>query len=302
MVEHSFGGPWTERKLRCLRDYLKAYRTIFTGNQKARYFSTWYVDAFAGTGSRTPTRPAGSTLERFFADAYDYDDAEAAAEAKEYQDGSAKIALGLSSPFDNYLFIEKSKTRVAELQSAIQAGFPLLYPRCHFREGDANTELRGWCAARNWNKERAVVFLDPYGMQVEWTTIETLAATKGVDLWYLFPGIARLLRRDGNIDEAWQKRLDILLGTDTWRTRFFQTRQRHGLFGDFEEVQRDVTEQAIQEFIHERLETCFGKKKVAKGLILRNSKASPLYFLCFAASNDRGAGPALKIANSILDD
>jgi hypothetical protein len=23
MVEHSFGGPWTERKLKCLRDYLR---------------------------------------------------------------------------------------------------------------------------------------------------------------------------------------------------------------------------------------------------------------------------------------
>jgi hypothetical protein len=40
MVEHSFGGPWTERKLKCLRDYLTAYRTIFTGNAKARYFRT----------------------------------------------------------------------------------------------------------------------------------------------------------------------------------------------------------------------------------------------------------------------
>jgi hypothetical protein len=38
MVEHSFGGPWTERKLKCLRDYLSAYRTIFTGNPRARYF------------------------------------------------------------------------------------------------------------------------------------------------------------------------------------------------------------------------------------------------------------------------
>ncbi len=43
MVDHSFGGPWTERKLKCLRDYLSAYRTIFTFNEKARYFRTWYV-------------------------------------------------------------------------------------------------------------------------------------------------------------------------------------------------------------------------------------------------------------------
>lgn len=225
MVEQSFGGPWTERKLKCLQDYLNAYRTIFTGNPRARYFRTWYVDAFAGTGSRSTPRPSRSSSGEGFFEIYDD------AEAQEYQDGSAKIALGLSSPFDNYLFIEKSKARVTELQSAIRAEFPQLYARCHFRAGDANAELKGWCAERNWSKDRAVVFLDPYGMQVEWGSVETLAATKGVDLWYLFPGIARLLRRDGNIPEAWKKRLDVLLGTDAWQTRFFRRSGSKGSFG-----------------------------------------------------------------------
>jgi len=299
MVEHSFGGPWTERKLQCLRDYLTAYRKIFDANRKARYFRTWYVDAFAGTGSRSNPRQTGSPREGFFSDTYEDQDVET--QAQEYQDGSAKIALGLPSPFQNYLFIEKSKACAAELQSVIQAEFPNLYARCCFRPGDANTELKDWCADRDWTKERAVVFLDPYGMQVEWTTVQTIAATKGIDLWYLFPGIARLLRRDGNIDEAWQNRLDSLFGTDAWRTRFFRTRKRRGLFGDFEETQRTATEGAIRDFIHERLATCFGQK-VARGIVLRNSKSSPLYFLCFAASNERGAKAALEIANSILDD
>jgi hypothetical protein len=43
MVDHTFGGVWTERKLKCLRKYLEAYRTIFTSNPRARYFRTWYV-------------------------------------------------------------------------------------------------------------------------------------------------------------------------------------------------------------------------------------------------------------------
>ena len=49
MIEHVFGGDWTEDKLRRLREYLIAYRHIFTGNPRAAYFKTWYVDAFAGT-------------------------------------------------------------------------------------------------------------------------------------------------------------------------------------------------------------------------------------------------------------
>jgi three-Cys-motif partner protein len=288
MVEHSFGGPWTERKLKCLRDYLCAYRTIFTGNEKARYFRTWYVDAFAGTGSRSA---ADLPL-------LDIDDD---AEARAYQDGSARIALGLPSPFDQYLFIEKSRRHAGELRRVITTDYTQLDNRCEIRTGEANTEIRKWCAERDWTKERAVVFLDPYGMQVEWATIQILAATKGIDLWYLFPGIARLLRLDGGFDEKWAARLDILLGTDAWRTRFFQKEMRTDLFGDIEKLERTATETAIESFIHERLATCFGKN-VGRGLILRNSKRSPLYFLCFAASNERGAKAALNIANSILDD
>ena len=289
MVDHVFGGPWTERKLKCLRDYLTAYRTIFTGNERARYFRTWYVDAFAGTGSRTAT--ADLPL-------LDIDDD---AEAREYQEGSARIALGLPSPFHEYLFVEKSRKRADELRRVIRADYASIDKSCEIRTGEANAEIRKWCAERDWKKERAVVFLDPYGMQVEWKTIQTLAATKGVDLWYLFPGIARLLRHDGKVDEKWGARLDVLLGTDTWRTRFFQKEIRTDLFGEVENVERTVTETAIEGFIHERLATCFGKN-IGRGLILRNSKRSPLYFLCFAASNERGAKAALSIANSILDD
>jgi three-Cys-motif partner protein len=290
VAEHSFGGPWTERKLKCLRDYLNAYRTIFTANPRARYFRTWYVDAFAGTGSRS-TAAADMPLLDIYNDA----------EAQAYQEGSAKIALGLSSPFDRYLFIEKARTRANELRRVIKSEFLPLDNRCELRSGEANAELRKWCSQRDWSKERAVVFLDPYGMQVEWWTIETLAATKGIDLWYLFPGIARLLPRDGNIPEPWRNRLDALLGAGTWPARFLQTVTQPGLFGNTENVERRVSDAAVGDFIRERLATCFGNK-VASTLILRNSKSSPLYYLCFAASNERGAGPALRIANSILGD
>jgi three-Cys-motif partner protein len=294
MIEHVFGGDWTEIKLARLAKYLAAYRTIFTGNTRARHFTTWYVDAFAGTGSRSSGEAAGSSLvlsEDVYQDA----------ETSRYRDGSARIALGLQSPFDHYLFIEKSRNRVNELRTMIEKDFTTLLPRCDLGQGDANGLLCAWCKERDWRKERAVVFLDPYGMQVEWSTIEALGATKGIDLWYLFPlGVARLLKRDGNIDEAWQKRLDTLFGTDAWRTRFYQTRMTQDLFGDREEIERNATVENIQGFIQERLATCFSK--VADGLVLRNSKSSPLYSLCFAAANERGGKTALKIAQSILDD
>lgn len=291
MNEHTFGGNWTEDKLERLGKYLTTYRTIFVSNEKAKHFRTWYVDAFAGTGSRN--EPSTPTAPDMFDDVY--------LETSGFRDGSARIALQLANPFDNYLFIEKSKARVGELQQVVATDFAPRLPRCSFLHGEANALLQQWCKERDWKKDRAVVFLDPYGMQVEWSTIQALGATKGVDLWYLFPlgvGVSRMLPRDGKITDAWSKRLDLIFGTHDWYNRFYQKNTTVGLFDEIETLERDAPEEKINAFIHERLGSAFFK--VAKGLVLRNSKSSPLYLLCFAASNERGAPVAIRIAQSIL--
>lgn len=55
----------------------------------------------------------------------------------------------------------------------------------------------------------------------------------------------------------------------------------------------------IGKFFIERLETVF--TKVAQNpLLLYNSKNVPIYLLCFAAGNPRGAPTAVKIAQDIL--
>jgi three-Cys-motif partner protein len=293
MIEHVFGGDWTEEKLRRLHEYLAAYRAIFSGSQKASFFKTWYVDAFAGTGTRSSGQPQHLPL--------DPDEAQSDADASRYRDGSAKIALGLDSPFDRYLFIEKSKARAEELKTMIAEKYPSLMSRCEIRQTDANAALSSWCKARNWKKERAVVFLDPYGMQVEWNTVDVLGATKAVDLWYLFPlGVARMLTKDGVIEKSWQDRLDILFGTGNWREYFYKTTTERGLFGDFDRVTRDATVRNILDYIEGRLKTSF--TAVAPSLVLKNSKSSPLFALCFAVGNQRGAPIAIRIAKSILKD
>jgi three-Cys-motif partner protein len=290
MLDHIFGGEWTEAKLACLRAYLEQYRAIFTVNPRARYFTTWYVDAFAGTGSRTTSNQRNT----------DFEEIEIDPEASAYLAGSAMIALGIQSPFDRYLFIEKSKAKSDELKAEIAKKFPLLLPRCEFRQNDANAAISDWCKQRNWKKDRAVVFLDPFGMQVNWETVKLLGGTEGIDLWYLFPFIARLLKHDGNIEETWRNRLDTLFGTDDWYSFFYKRAVETDLFGSYEITQRDATAANIQQYIKDRLETCFAE--VAPSLILRNSKQSPLFALCFAASNKRGAPIALRIASSILKD
>jgi three-Cys-motif partner protein len=49
MLNQEFGGDWTQQKLQILDKYLTAYCQIFRQNERAKFFKTIYVDAFAGT-------------------------------------------------------------------------------------------------------------------------------------------------------------------------------------------------------------------------------------------------------------
>lgn len=54
------------------------------------------------------------------------------------------------------------------------------------RNEDSNKVLLELCD-KDWSKHRAIVFLDPYAMEAEWSTIEAIAKTEAIDLWILFP-------------------------------------------------------------------------------------------------------------------
>ena len=55
------------------------------------------------------------------------------------------------------------------------------FPFCH-----GNQKLLAFAQSTDWKTHRAVVFLDPYGMQVEWKTIQALGQTEAVDLRFCF--------------------------------------------------------------------------------------------------------------------
>lgn len=164
------------------------------------------------------------------------------------------------------------------------------------------TPLSSALCEKNWDKHRAVLFLDPYGMQVEWATIEAVAATKAIDLWLLFPlGVAvnRLLTRDGQIPEGWRRRLNLLLGTTDWDNDFYEVESVSTLFGEKEQRVKRATTGSIGRYFNNRLKSIFaGVAEEPKVLV--NSSNCPLYLLCFAAGNAKGAPIALKIANHLL--
>ncbi|MGD1044819.1 MAG: three-Cys-motif partner protein TcmP [Bacteroidota bacterium] len=283
-ASHNFGGNWTEEKLKRIRKYLVAYATIM--NKQAFRFA--YIDAFAGTGYRTVKQ---NEIDDFLFPEF------AECETKSFLDGSARIALQVKPRFTKYLFVERDSEKVNVLEN-LRKEFPALGKDIGIVNQDANAYLQDLCLHYSWQKSRAVLFLDPYGMQVTWNTIEAIAKTKAIDLWLLFPlGVAvnRLLKKDGKINAGFRKRLDQMFGTTDWFKHFYSVKTRTSLFGEERGLEKTGNFDTIGNYFVSRLKEVF-PKVAEKPLALRNSKNNPLYLLCFASTNS----VALKIARDVL--
>jgi three-Cys-motif partner protein len=294
---HTFGGVWTDAKLDALRRYLQAYNTALQHKPtKDRPFTRLYVDAFAGSGERAARKRASSEPEGFSLFT-DQDEVELDAEVKK---GSTVIALETSPPFHRYIFIEKNVGRAAELET-LRTQFPdrtiAVLPK------DANEALCSIAASTEWRGTRALVFIDPYGMQVSWATLEALARTKAVDVALLFPTgpLNRMLKREGDIPESWQRRIDDHLGCTNWRDAFYAQRTTRDLFGDVAEGKKTATIEGLRQFAEKRFAEVF-PWVCPDALPLVNSKGSVLYHLFMMCANPaKPAGDlAMRLARSAV--
>jgi three-Cys-motif partner protein len=288
--QQEFGGSWTQYKLEALGKYLRAYTTIFKKNLRARYYSISYVDAFAGTG--TLQRPELNAFAELLPNLRENEE--------KYRKGSVRRALEVEPPFDKYLFIEKSATKCDELR-AIAAEFASR--KIEIVNEDANNAILGWCRSLDSKRERAVVFLDPFGASVKWKVIVALGQTRAVDLWVLFPysAINRMLVRDSKPPAAWANRLTEVFGTSEWEQAFYSTTEWPSLLDEMEtitSVHKSADYRSITTFFVQRLKREF--LAVSNPLPLHNSNGSLLFMLFFAAGNERSAKTGLKIANSIV--
>jgi three-Cys-motif partner protein len=112
--------------------------------------------------------------------------------------------------------------------------------------------------------------------------------------------VNRLLTRTGEIREKWKYRLTAMLGTEEWYDAFYREMKKETLFGPEMQVEKAPVH-TVGEFFIQRLESIFPGVLKEPG-ILRNSKNRPLYMLCFAAANKRGAPIALRIAKDLVKD
>ena len=198
-----FGGPWTKEKLDILEAYLDAYTTAL----KNQPFKLIYIDAFAGAGQIERHDDDGDTIG--------------------FLRGSTERAIRIQDkPFDELIFIEKDIARCAELEKL----------RHRYRErnisierGDANRILSD--LRRDWRACRGVLFLDPFSIEVDWSTIKRVASFNALDIWILFPvhTVMRMLptsKQPDEISPEWANRLTTVFGDESWRELYRENPQQ----------------------------------------------------------------------------
>lgn len=274
---NQFGGNWTKEKIDILETYAKAYLSVFKNrpNDKLLYF-----DGFAGSGEILHLDKEGNekTLK-----------------------GAALTILGLDNPrpFDLYYFVEKEKAFANALEAKIKEVYPS--KEAHVVSCDCNEKI---IALSSFLKDKGkqyktLGFIDPKGMQLEWKSIASLKGLH-IDLWVLNPtsGANRLLKRDGNIDKAWLKRLNIFLGLSDEEIlgHFYKQSIQQGLWGEASVVKERDAINKLHELYAARL-TGHVFKYVSKPRVLRNTNGTILFHFFMATNNDI----AIKIANSVVE-
>lgn len=288
MVAQQFGSAHTEKKLRAVQNYLNAFTTAL----KKQSFELLYVDACAGSGASMARKPAGQA--QFL-------------EADEVTVGSAVRALQISTPFDRYIFNDTKLKNVRSLASVVDEQFPLLRERVTIMRSDANQVVTQLARQTNWKRTRAVVFLDPFGLQMKFSMVEELARTGAVDLWYLIPvfAMSRQVKGDGSILEPGGTLVDDLLGTDAWRqgiTAEEASPEIHDLFGPVAPSIKKVANAAwFEQVAMRQLRSVFAGGVLETALPLGRGGHHE-FSLVFACANPRSSANTLakRLAAAVL--
>lgn len=272
-----FGSAHTQIKLGALANYLPAYTTAL----KRSGFTLHYIDAFAGTGKCTIR---AGIRDRTIP-------------------GSAWIALECQPRFDKYVFIEKSKSKVRQLEELLSnfEGRDVVV-----KHEDANVALPSYLASLTAG-DRATVNLDPFGMEVNWATLEKIAASQKADVWYLFSlsGLYRQATRDAaNIDESKAAALTRVLGPNDWRAALYEDPRQASLFGG-DTQERNADPYRMADWVTGCLKKAFPGVAGPHILHMTTSEGRqgpPIFALYFLVSNParKAVDLALRIANAVF--
>lgn len=251
--------PWTAVKL----DYLARYLAMFTTAMRERPWRALnYIDLFAGSGK-------------------------CQGENNDISLGSPLLALATPKPFDHYFFVDLDSSNIQALQQRCQSS-PYADRVQYFTE-DCNAAVHQiaeeiQCLDSHYLPGRwsclNLVFLDPYGLEVQWETVKTLAQLRtDLIIHYSQMGIQRNMPKD--IDNPTETVIDRFFGTRAWREIYRQEYNKSGLYGELISFYKQNL--CALGYVEVKSED-----ELLRVPLMHNTKNATLYGLIFASKSQLG--------------
>lgn len=247
-------GPWAAVKL----DYLRRYIDVFETSMRNKWRIRYYIDLLSGPGKNL----VGDTGEILL--------------------GSPLLALTTKFPFTGYFFVDASEENTSVLQQRCNTA-----PNRNtvdVRTGDCNVIVNEIIAQirDDTNRSLNLAFLDPEGLELQWTTVATLATMQRMDLIINYPqgGLNRYMKQ-AFIDEG-NTPVDQFFGGREWRDLFDLHGHTSAIHWRLIELYRDKLRGLG--YIEVRRDDEIGDEP----LIRNAQRRAPLYRLLFASKHGLG--------------
>ena len=227
-------------------------------------FRTYYIDGFSGPGEhrrkKTKERILGTPLE----------------------------VLGVTPKFDEYHFIDLDGDKIQHLKEQIgQREDVVTY------QGDTNRILpqKVFPLVRHDQYRRGLCLLDPYGLTLDWSVIETAGKSDAIEIFLNFP-VADMQRNVfwhnfKGVNRKDIERMNRFWGDESWRAVAYK--QERDLF-EVRKVRAEIS--SVVTAFRKRLADVAGFRFVPQPIPMRNDQGAIVYYLFFAGPNKAGSNIA----------
>jgi three-Cys-motif partner protein len=253
-------GVWATEKL----DYLYRYLNMFTTSMHGKpWKGLHFIDLFSGPG-KCKLRETQQILL-----------------------GSPLLALTLPYPFSQYFFADIDQTAIEALRNRCNSSPHAA--NIQYLVGDSNqmvTNIAGQIEKIDrqyikgqWSSSLNLAFLDPEGLELEWTTVATLGKIKRMDLIIYYPqmGLSRQMPKDIQNDSA--IKIDAYFGGNEWRGVYLRYKM-----GKIQGLHR-----SLMDLYEEKLKSLgYVEIKENEPLMRNTGRNAPLYRLIFASKHPLG--------------
>ena len=256
-------GIWSRDKLSMLEQYLAAYVNLLSTEKLKEFCSDFhYIDAFAG---------ATEHIDK---------------ETGEYVDGSPRVALKVQPPFFSYTFIEKNRNKVKKVLEPLVSEFPnqninILYGDCNKKLLD---DILPAFPPRKSKSKLGFIFLDPYGTNLEWNTVEAIGKAGVFDI-FINLSVMGVTRQSPSSPPPVDvhERISCFMGGDEWFNICYRENPHLALPGIATPTHvrtHNGVADSLAKYYEEKLGSCF--QHVTPFKMMYSSKNSPIYALIFA--------------------